>query len=226
MNGKLYGVGIGPGDPELLTVKALRIIRESDVIAVPGTVAEETVAYQIVKGAYPELDQKTLLAVPMPMTKDAAVLEEAHQKGTDMICNELDQGKTVAFLTLGDPTVYSTYIYVHKKIQELGYEVEIISGITSFCAVAARLNMSLVEKAEELHVIPSSYQIDEAMKMPGTKVLMKAGKKMASVKETLKKAGKTGVMIENCGMENEKIYRTVEEIPDSAGYYSLIIVKD
>lgn len=226
MKGKLYGVGIGPGDPELLTVKALRVIQECEVAAVPGTIAEDTVAYKIVKGAYPELDQKQILAVPMPMVKDPAVLQEAHDKGAGMIRELLEEGKKIAFLTLGDPTVYSTYMYVHKRIMEMGYDVEIVSGIPSFCAVAARLNMSLVEKAEELHVIPSSYQIDEAMHMEGTKVFMKAGKKMASVKKMLADAGKEAVMIENCGMENEKIYRGVEEIPDSAGYYSLIIVKE
>ena len=68
----------------------------------------------------------------------------------------------MAFLTLGDPTVYSTYLYVHKRVEAAGYETEIVSGITSFCAVAARLNMGLVEKAEPLHVIPASYQIEEA----------------------------------------------------------------
>ena len=138
----------------------------------------------------------------------------------------LKEGKNVAFLTLGDPTVYSTYLYIHKRIQDRGYEVEIVSGITSFCAVAARLNIGLVEKAEPLHVIPASYQIEDALKLPGTKVLMKAGKKMAMVKEELQKRNERAVMIENCGMENEKIYRSVEEIPEDAGYYSLIIAKE
>ena len=226
MKAKLYGVGIGPGDPELLTLKALRIIRESDVIALPGSEPKDTVAYQIVKGAYPELDQKELLAVDMPMTKDPEKLEKSHEEGADKIRGCLEKGLQVAFLTLGDPTVYSTYLYVHKKVIASGYEAEIISGITSFCAVAARLNMGLVEKAEPLHVMPASYQISDALKLPGTKVLMKAGKKMKQVKEELKAMGAQAVMIENCGMPNEKIYWNVDEIPEDAGYYSLIIVKE
>ena len=108
----------------------------------------------------------------------------------------------------------------------MGYETEIISGIPSFCAAAARLNSSLVEKSQELHIIPSSYQIDEALKLPGIKVLMKAGKKIRAVKETLIQTGMQGVMVENCGMAQEKIYRQVEDIPETAGYYSLIITKD
>lgn len=226
MSGKLYGVGVGPGDPELLTLKALRLIREADVIAVPGNDPKESVAYKIVKGAYPELDEKEIIPIPMPMTKDKATLEKAHVQGTEMVRGVLERGQDMVFLTLGDPTVYSTYIYVHKRICELGYETEIVSGIPSFCAVAARLNMSLVEKAEPLHVIPASYQIEEALKLPGTKVLMKAGKKMKEVKAQIKAQGAEGVMIENCGMPDEKIYRSVEEIPEDAGYYSLIIVKE
>lgn len=226
MKGRLYGVGVGPGDPELLTLKALRLVKEADVIALPGENPTESVAYKIVKGAYEKLDEKRLISIPMPMTKDKDVLEKAHAQGTKLLTEELEQGHNIVFLTLGDPTVYSTYIYVHKRIGALGYETEIVSGITSFCAVSARLNMGLVEKAEPLHVIPASYQIEEALKLPGTKVLMKAGKKMKDVKAQIKALGEDGVMIENCGMPDEKIYANVDEIPDNAGYYSLIIVKE
>lgn len=226
MTGTLYGLGIGPGDPELLTLKAVRLIRENEVIAFPGEMPQETVAYKIAVQAVPELAEKELTALPMPMTKDPKVLEETHTHAADIVENFLKNGKNVVFLTLGDPTVYSTYLYVHKKILERGLKAEIVSGITSFCAVAARLNMGLVEKAEPLHVIPASYQIEEALKLPGTKVLMKAGKKMKEVKATLQAIGAQAVMIENCGMPDEKIYANAEEIPENAGYYSLIIVKE
>lgn len=226
MKGKLYGVGVGPGDPELLTLKALRLIREADTIAVPGENPRESVAYKIVKGAYPQLENKRILAVPMPMTKDQKKLEDSHAQGAAVIRQELEKGRNVVFLTLGDPTVYSTYLYIHKRMKDLGYETEIISGITSFCAAAARLDTGLVEKAQPLHVIPASYQIEDALKLPGTKVLMKAGKNMKQVKEQMLSMDVQGMMIENCGMPEEKIYGTVEEIPETASYYSLIIVKE
>ena len=220
MQGKLYGVGVGPGDPELLTLKALRLIKENEVIAVPGKDIQASVAYQIVKGAYEELDEKTLIPVAMPMTKDPQVLKANHDKAADQVESYLKEGKNVVFLTLGDTTVYSTYLYVHKRILERGYEAEIVSGITSFCAVAARLNMGLVEADQPLHVIPATYkaqEMDEILKLPGTKVLMKTGKKMKQVKESIEKSGQKAVMIENCGMPSEKIYRSAEQIPEDSG---------
>ena len=226
MVGKLYGLGVVPGDPELLTLKALRRIKESEIIAVPGKKKEESVAYKIARQAYPQIENKEVLPIDFPMTKDSERLEESHRLGASQIAEKLREGKSVAFLTLGDPTVYATYLYVHKRILAMGFEAEIVSGITSFCAVAARLNIGLVEKAEPLHVIPASYQIEEALKLPGTKVLMKAGKKIGQVREELLRRGETVVMIENCGMEGEQIYRSAQEIPDDAGYYSLIIAKE
>ena len=226
MRGTLYGVGVGPGDPELLTLKALRVVREAPVIAVPAEQKEESVAYRIVRAAYPELEQKEVLPVPMPMTKDKQRLAASHEAGAAAVERILEEGKDVAFLTLGDPTVYSTYLYIHRLVAQAGYPTEIVSGIPSFCAVAARLNVGLVEKAELLHVIPSSYPVEEALKLSGTRVLMKAGKKMGQVKAQLEALSADVCMIENCGMENEKIYRSAEEIPEDAGYYSLILVKE
>ena len=229
MNGKLYGIGVGPGDSELITLKALRIIKETDIIAVPGENPREAAAYKIAEGAWKEIDNKNVIAINMPMTKDAVILKQNHQKGADRIEQYLKQGKSVAFLTLGDPTIYSTYMYLHKIIAEKGYETEIISGITSFCATAARLNMDLSEMSEAIHIIPATYnadKMDEVMAFDGTKVLMKTGKKMNKIKDGIIKSGNKAVMVENCGMPNEKVYRSVEEIPDNAGYYSLIIVKE
>ena len=227
MTGKLTGIGIGPGDPELMTLKAVRCIEDSDIVAIPGEAVEESIAYKIALGAVPALIEKEVVPIAMPMTKDPLVLAENHDRGRDRIEEYLDQGKNVSFLTLGDPTVYSTYMYVHKRVKEDGYETEIISGIPSFCAVAARFGISLGEKADEIHIIPASYQIEEALTLPGTKILMKAGRNLARVKEILLKIQNTDVyMIENCGMEEEHMYNGAENMPDDAGYYTLLIVKE
>ncbi len=226
MTGILFGTGIGPGDPELMTLKAVRLIRENDTIAVPGEKPEESIAYQIAVQAVPELAEKELVAIPMPMTKNAKELKENHRRGAEKIEELLDAGKNVVFLTLGDPTVYSTYLYVHRRVLEDGYDARIVSGVTSFCAAAASLSEGLVENSEELHVIPASYQIEDALELSGTKVLMKAGKKMPAVKQFLKEKNCRAVMVENCGMDTEQKYFSAEEIPDQASYYSLIIVKE
>lgn len=226
MKGTLYGVGVGPGEPELLTLKAVRRIREADVLAIPGEKKEETVAYRIAEPVVEHLREKECLELPMPMTKDREKLEANYTQAAARIMSCLDEGKDVAFLTLGDPTVYATYMYVHQKVQAAGYPTEIVSGITSFCAAAARLGVSLSERSEMLHIIPSSYQIDEALKLPGNKVLMKAASRMKEVREQLIALDCPVQMVENCGMENEKIYRSAKEIDENAGYYSLIIVKE
>lgn len=226
MSAKLYGLGIGPGDPELITIKALRIMKESDIIAVPGEQVEKSVAYQIAKQAYPELENKKLIAIKMPMTKDIKQLKESHELGAKTLESYLKDGKQVAFLTLGDPTIYSTYLYLHKLVLNHGYIAEIVSGIPSFCAVASRFHMGLVEKSEALHIIPASYPTQKALELSGTKVLMKAGKKIKEVKKQLLEKNLDAVMIENCGMIDEKVYHHTSEIPEDAGYYSLLIVKE
>ncbi len=103
---------------------------------------------------------------------------------------------------------------------------KLVSGITSFCAAAARLNISLSEWNEQLHIIPAVHRLDNELTESGNYILMKSGKKMNQVKEILARSGKDVLMVENCGMPDEHIYHSVEEIPDDAGYYSLIIAKE
>lgn len=226
MKGTLYGVGVGPGDPELMTLKAVRLIRENMIIAVPGADPKETVAYKIAVQAVPELAEKELLPIYMPMTHDPEELERNHTKGAKSLEEVLDHGKNIVFLTLGDPCVYSTFSYLQKRVEKDGYHTELVSGITSFCAAAARLNIPLSEWNEQLHVVPAVHRLDSTLNESGNYILMKSGKKMNQVKEILAQSGRDVLMVENCGMENEHIYRSVEEIPDDAGYYSLIIAKE
>ena len=226
MKGKAYGVGVGPGDPELMTLKAVRLIRENEVIAVPSKNARESVAYKIALGAVPEIADKTLVPVYMPMVRDREKLAQEHQRGAKLLEEYLDQGKNVVYLTLGDSTVYCTFSYLQHILEDDGYEVELVSGITSFCAAAARLNISLTEWNEPLHVIPASHKTDHPLDQHGTYVLMKSASRMKEVKELLIASGRQVGCVENCGMENEKVYHSAEEIPDDAGYFSLVIARE
>lgn len=226
MKGIAYGVGVGPGDPELMTLKACRLIRENDVIALPGEEPKETVAYQIAVQAVPELAEKELIPVFMPMVMDKKVQEENHRKGAALIEKYLDQGKNVVYLTLGDSTVYCTFTYLQAIMEADGYQTELVSGITSFCAAAARLNIPIVEWNEPMHVMPAVHKLDDKLDLPGTYVLMKSASHMAEVKEILRASGKDVRMVQDCGMPSEKVYNSVDEIPDEAGYFALIIAKD
>lgn len=225
MIGKLYGVGVGPGDPELMTLKAVRLIRENEVIALPGPVPEETVAYRIAVQAVPELAEKILLPAAMPMIMDREKIRENHKKAADLIEPYLKSGKNVVFLTLGDSTIYSTFHYVEEILADRGFDTELVSGIPSFCAAAARANIPLAKWNEPLHILPAIHRTEQVLDQPGNYILMKSGSKMAQIKERLRESGREVTMVENCGMPDEKIYQNIDDIPDDAGYYSLIIAK-
>ena len=226
MAGILYGVGVGPGDPELMTIKAVRIIREHAVFALPGKVPQETTAYQIAVQAVPELAEKELVPIYMPMVMDREEQKKNHREGAKLIESYLAKGQDVVFLTLGDPTIYSTFSYIQHIVEADGYEIVLVSGIPSFCAAAAALKTPLSEWTEPLHVIPAVHRLDTVPDQPGNYVLMKSGSKMGEVKELLRRFGKKVCMAENCSMPGEKLYHSVDEIPDNAGYFSLIIAKE
>lgn len=224
--GKLYGIGVGPGDPELLTRKAVRLMKECDVIAVPkGGSGEQTalnIAAEFIAG-------KPILHCDMPMTRDKQILNACHDKAADDICALLDDGKNVAFLTLGDPAVYSTYWYVHRRVQARGYIVEIVPGVPSFCAAAARLGQALCEGSQMLHIIPASHSsTQEGLALPGNKILMKAGRSILEVRDLLEAEGKldTAALVERCSMEGERVVRDLRELDDPTGYFSIILVRE
>lgn len=225
MKGTAYGVGVGPGDPEMMTLKAIRMIRENEVIAVPGKKAEESAAYQIALKAVPELSKKELVPVYMPMILDRESIRKEHQRGADLLKKYLDQRRNVVYLTLGDPTIYCTFSYLQHILEEEGYPVELVSGVTSFCAAAARLCVPLAEWNEPLHILPAVHKTEERLDGSGNYVLMKSASHMREVKELLKESGRSVYAVSDCGMETEQIYRSTEEIPDDASYFSLIIAK-
>lgn len=226
MRGTLYGVGVGPGDPRLMTCLAIETIKACPVVAVPARGRDQALSYRIAKGMVEDLEKKECLALSTPMTRDLDVLNQNYEQAAEKIIACLDAGKDVAYLTLGDPSIYSTYIYIHRLVKRRGYGAEMVSGVPSFCAAAARTGESLADRAEQLHILPSSYAIEEALDAPGTKVLMKAGSQLLQIKQMLSEKGMDAEMVENCGMESERRYLSVEEMPDEAGYYTIILVKE
>lgn len=224
--GKLYGVGVGPGDKELLTLKALRILREADIVAVPLMRSGARTAYEIIEEY---IGDKEIIEFLIPMTKELEKLEKNYSDIADTLERYLSGGKNIAFITLGDVTVYSSYMQINRRISERGYETELIPGIPSFCAAAARLNMALCERDEPLIILPANYNdIEQQLDMKGTKVLMKASRQAGAVRDILNKKGlaRKTVMVECCGMENEKIYTDLNDMDEKSSYFSIFIVKD
>ena len=218
MKGILLGVGVGPGDPELLTLKAMRAIQAADVIACPEINGRPGHACMIAEKAVPEITRKERLLLSFPMSDGKH--KEAHLKAADQIKEVLNAGMNVAFLTLGDPGLYSTFSYISDIILQDGYDVRIVSGVPSFCAASAKLRVPLAEGKES--VLLSAGEVQD---FSGTQIVLKAGSRLSQLKENIRSMGKTAWLIENCGMEGERIYCGADSFPDEAGYFSLMIVK-
>ncbi|MDD4377596.1 MAG: precorrin-2 C(20)-methyltransferase [Eubacteriales bacterium] len=220
MKAKFFAVGVGPGDPELLTLKAIKTMEGSDVIVVPRSGASENIALKI---AEEYIKNKEIVECDMPMIKDQEKLNIYHDQSADLISNLLNNGKTVSFLTLGDPVIYSTVMYVHKRLTERGYDTGIVSGIPSFCAAAASLNSSLCERDEMLHIIPATYtDVDKIVEYDGTKVLMKSGKTIMDIKDKL--VENSAMVVECATMENEKVYKDIKDLKEKSSYFSIIVI--
>jgi len=224
MAGKLYGLGVGPGDPELLTLKAVRLLREADVVAVPDKGDGEQTALRIVAA---HIAGKPLLRCTVPMVRERSALDKAHDEIAGAICARLEQGWTVVYITLGDPTIYSTYAYIHRRVRSRGYEAELVPGVPSFCAAAARLGVSLCEGSERLLIVPASHKaVDDCLAMDANLVFMKAGKGLGGLREKLAAHDllDKAALVVNCGMEGEQVCTRLAGMPEDAGYFSIVVV--
>lgn len=228
--GTLYGIGVGPGEPELLTIKALNIIKESDVVILPTEPKEECYAYRSVHALFPEIEEKELLCMSFPMIKDGEKLEEFYRKAYLKIEKLLNEGKNIAFLTIGDVSIYSTYGAMHRREIQSGNHPVMVSGVPSFCAAAAAAGISLADKKEEIHVIPASYEVGDTLDFPGTKIYMKSGRRLKALKELLLKSENAKryevYAISDCGLPRERVEKGAESIDEKSGYLTVVIVKE
>ena len=226
MTGKIYGIGVGIGDPGDLTLNAVRLIKESDILILPKKDLRKCRAYQIVKQEIPKIENKDRLALEFEMTKDASVRAQNHRRIYEAVKELILEGKTVTFLTIGDPALYSTYSYIAKLAQQDGVETVAISGVSSITACADRLGITLCDGSEQLHVIPDTDDIDTALDLPGTKVFMKCGRDLPPIKAALKGRDVSVYAVSDCGMPNERLFRCADELPDDGSYMLTMIVKE
>ena len=226
--GKLYGIGVGPGDSELVTLKAARILGSVPVVFSPKSSKEkDSIALSIVKPILEKREDysKMMIVAPIfPMIEDKDELEKIWDSASELIAQYLDTGRDVAFITLGDTSIFSTYSYVQKRLIDR-YEIETVPGITSFTACAAARNKALVEQNQILTVVPKiDDRVEEVLEYSDSIVLMKASRNTTELEKSIeeKEREKEIYSVQNCTRENEKI---IEGFSHEKPYLTTTIIK-
>jgi precorrin-2/cobalt-factor-2 C20-methyltransferase len=243
MKGKLYVVGVGPGDPELLTIKGLKILNRVPCICVPkGREEGSSLALSIVKHVV-DLDGKEIIEAHFPMKKTASardrkapqescLLDTKWNETVETVFSILGRGIDMAFITIGDPGIYSTFFYLYDRLLELDPEldIEIVPGISSINASAARAGISLGLADDKIAIIPATYteSLTSVLESFDTIVLMKAHKVLGAIIRALAETGLTtkALYVSRAGMSDEKIVRNILDVTESdLNYFSLVIVR-
>jgi len=237
MAGRLYAVGIGPGDPELLTIKAVRILKKVPCIIVPkGREEGSSLALSIVRKAL-SLDGKEIVEAYFPMMKtrggdDAGELDAKWDDIVQAVLARLDTGIDAAFITIGDPAIYSTFFYLYDRLlaRRPRIAIEIVPGISSINAAAARSGLSLGLGNDRIAILPANYleNLQETLEKFDTVVLMKVNKVFDTIKDTLVRTGfmRNVVYVARAGMDDELVCKDIESVRDEdLNYFSLVIVR-
>ncbi|MEG0642067.1 MAG: cobalt-factor II C(20)-methyltransferase [Clostridium sp.] len=218
--GKLYGIGVGPGDPELLTIKAVKTLEKADIVVVPTAMAGgKSIAYDTAKEFIKGKTKVLFKHFPMGGEEQESKIYEAYKEVEEL----LSSGLNVAFLTIGDPFVYSTYIYLLNHLKNHGYDVETVPGITSFCACASIAGEHLVIGDEALLITPAT-RLD-TINDEKFVVIMKVYKVEEEVIKFLEERGYTYTYIKKAGREGQEVLRDKEDILKNREYMSLIIAR-
>ncbi|MCD6334310.1 MAG: precorrin-2 C(20)-methyltransferase [Candidatus Latescibacteria bacterium] len=237
MAGKLYVIGVGPGDPELLTLKAVRILEGVKVLCVPkAKEGSDSIALSVVKDVL-SLEHKEIMEARFPMKKpgnreNRRTLEAAWRNTVKTITSRLEAGADVAFLTIGDPTLYSTFFHLYDKLLEAhpDLNIEIIPGVSSITAAASRARISLGLADEKIAILPAPYADDlkEILEQFDSVVLMKVHKVIDRVMGLLEemRLADHATYIAKVGMDDEVICRDIGKVGEEEGHYlSMVIVR-
>lgn len=225
--GVLYGVGVGPGDPKLMTLKAVEVIGQCPVVAAPRTRNGGMVALDIARGAVSMAD-KVILPLDFSMSHDAEIRAASHRNAVDELRAHLDRGRSVAMLNLGDISIYASFRYVADLLSAEGYAIEMVSGVPSFCAAAATLGTSLTDMGTPLHIVPDGGGEPDGLGDAGTTVWMKSGKNLPALLRKVSDAGLEDrtMLVQNCGMPNQRVYRDLVGAEIETGYFTVVILKN
>ena len=235
----LIGIGVGPGDPELLTVKAVKAIQDADIIMCPASKEDRpSIALSVVDSLIDKSKNQEIVKLIFPMTKDKDVLEETWRRNAKIMAETVQSGKNVVYLTVGDPFLYSTWIYMHKDLTEKYPEmnISVIPGIVSMFTFASKVGVSIAEGAEKVAIIPSCYDLSsvkEIAKNSESMIFLKDGRYFDQVIDVLKESGFPDNSIfaigQDLGTEHEIIRKmTLGEVNDdtlTTKYFSILVVK-
>ena len=190
----------------------------------PGPRKALEAALDIAAGAV-DMQGKNILPLDFTMARNEAVREDSYRAAAAAIKAELSVGRDVAMVNLGDVSVYATAYYILERIRDDGFETVMCPGVTSFRAVAARLGRSLTRMDEPLHILPGSTDLNNALALPGTKVVMKSGKAIHETAEALKRHGllANAGMVADCGLETEQVYTDLRQLPEEISYFATIV---
>lgn len=225
--GKLYGLGVGPGDPELVTLKAARIIKETDIIFAPKSRnGKPSVALNIVQGIIDERETECEILQPLfPMTEDKSELDKSWDEAAEMLYDKLSKGQDAVFVTLGDPTIFSTFSYVSKRLQKKGVEVVLVPGIAAMTACSTTAGIQLTEQDDIMVVVPKvDERLTKILPYVDTVVAMKTSRHLDVLEECINNdpREKEIVSVQNCTMEDENI---VHGFVKNKKYFSTSIIK-
>jgi precorrin-2/cobalt-factor-2 C20-methyltransferase len=226
MTGTLYGIGVGPGDPELITVKGLRLLREAPVLAYPAPETGDSLARSIVAGYLN--GAKTEIAIRMPMVAARFPAQAVYDEAVETLGAHLGDGRNVAVLCEGDPFFYGSFMYLFGRMAER-FPVEVIPGVSSLTACAAVLGAPLAARNDVMTVIPAPLDTDlirARLKENDAAAIIKVGRHFARIHDLLAELGLAAQAhyVERATMENQRIL-PLDEVDDSAvPYFSMIVV--
>ncbi|HEU4726472.1 MAG TPA: precorrin-2 C(20)-methyltransferase [Kofleriaceae bacterium] len=231
--GRLYGVGVGPGAPELITLRALEVLRRAPVLALPrGSDHGASMAWRIVRPVLGELPGQERLVLTFPMARDPARLQPAWDRAFAAIGERLVRGLDVAFATEGDPSLYSTFVYLASEAPRRwpGIAIEVVPGVSSISAVAAVTGVPLADGQERVAIVPAAYglgDLEALLAQFDTVVLMKIGPEMPRIVAALEAAGllARAAYVERATMAEQRIVRDLRALPPGReGCFAMVVV--
>ena len=225
--GILYGIGVGPGDPELLTIKALRLIKECEVLAYPAPEAGEGMAFEIVRSFIKPGAE--VLPIRIPIETSPFPAQEAYDNASKMLEKLLQSGKSIALICLGDPFFYGSFMYMFERLS-IRYKIEIVPGVSAPMACAAALKTPLVSRNEVLTILPGPMKeekLEEKLSSSDSAIIIKVGNHLPKIRRVLRhlRLEKFAKYVEYATMPNQQIFPIESIESQKAPYFSMILIR-